>query len=655
MVETRRHKKQKHQKTRKHNKNQITEKNDFYTFINKRWIEHHKYVPDNRGSTNAFVILQNKVDNEMRDILFKKVFKETSPIAQRTRHLFESMSRWNNALVEKHLDYCIFQLNQYRRRGTQEAMYEMFAWFIRSGFSLPFYFYIMVDIKNHKKFIPYIAESGITFQNKEFYFGNSHSAKQQREKYENFLKSFFSRAFLSGSCFKPENIVSVERHLVKFSYNKKQPIEKLYNKYGDSVIKERLHFNFPIFAKLLGFHKTPNKIIIENPKYFENIMQLLNKSWASEEWYEYWVYQILCVLSRYHSELYETSFQFFNSFVKKPPSLVKMAISKVEQIMNTEMNKKYMEYYKNTKEISFVKQLVERISISFRDTLLKNKWLSKKTLDGLLLKLDTMHIIIGSKTKWEPDPDCDFVEDDGFTNFEMYMDWRLREMVRRFSLDVSPLDVQIRGLDQDTFEVNASYNNAKNELIIPNALLQPPFVDLNKSMAYNMANIGTIIGHEMMHAFDEEGCKYNANGEYKNWWLPEDLRKYKKKQNDIINHYETLAKHDKIKIDNKLTLSENLADIGGFLNAEKAFIDYLIETGYTGANYDNELKDFYTFYAKEWRTINKPKFVSFLLKDSHSLAKYRVNSVLSLSPHFHRIFGIENGHKLYSDLSSPLL
>jgi predicted metalloendopeptidase len=116
-----------------------------------------------------------------------------------------------------------------------------------------------------------------------------------------------------------------------------------------------------------------------------------------------------------------------------------------------------------------------------------------------------------------------------------------------------------------------------------------------------------------------------------------------------------MAKRDKIRIDNKLKLSENLADIGGFLNAEKTFIEYLIESGYTGANYDKELKSFYTFYAKEWRTINNPKFVSFLLKDSHSLAKYRVNSVLSFSPHFHRVFGIETGHKLYSDLKIPLL
>jgi putative endopeptidase len=658
MVQTKRYKKQKHQKTIKHHRHQITEKDDFYTFINKKWLNHHKYVPENRSSTNAFVLLQEKVDNEMRDILFKKVFKETTPTtptARRTKHLFESMSHWDNALAEKHLDQCIFQLNQYRREGK---MYEMFAWFMKAGFSLPFHFYIMPDIKNNKKFLPYIEEGGLSFQNKDFYFGHSYSSRENRKKYYAFLKTFFSQAVVSGSCFNPEKVVAIEEKLAKYIYDKKQPVEKLYNKYGETTLKTRFHFDFPKLAKLLGFHRTPKKVVIENTRYFENVMHLLNKSWASEEWYDYWVYQILIVVSRYQSELYETCFKFFNSFtygITKPPSLVKIGISKVEQIMNTEMNKKYLEYYKNTDEIEFTKKIVERIRFSFRDSLLKNNWLSQRTLDRFLLKLDTMQIVVGSKTKWQSDPGCDFVSDDGFANFEMYMAWKMKEMIRTFYLGVPETSVCIRGSDQDAFDVNASYTNTKNELLLPNALLQPPFVDLKKSMAYNMANIGSIIGHEIMHAFDEDGCKYNENGEYENWWLPEDLKKYEAKQREIVKHYELMAKHDKIRIDSKIKLSENLADIGGFLNAEKTFIEYLIESGYTGTNYDRELKSFYTFYAKEWRTINKPKFVSFLLKDSHSLAKYRVNSVLSLSPHFHRVFGIETGHKLYSELKEPLL
>ena len=655
MKTTKRHKTYTNKKTRKI---RITEKNDFYTYINKRWLDHHKYVPENRGSTNSFVLLQNKVNNQMRDILFKKVFKETTPAARRTKKLFESMSRWNDALVEKQLNNCIFQLNQYRKLGTQEAMYKMFAWFTHSGFPMPFNFYIMPDLKLPKKYIPYIQESGLSFQNKDFYFGSSHNAREGREKYMHFLKSFFSRGLPFHYCFNPENIVAIEKMLVKYSYDKKEPLEKFYNKYSETSLKNKFHFDFSDFSALVGFHSVPKKVVIENVKYFKNAMHILNKSWASEEWYDYWLYQILVVFSRYQSELYEISYNYFDVItngITKPPSLTKLGMYKVEQIMNTEMNKKYMEYYKNTKEIEFTKQLIERIKISFRDGLLENKWLSKKTLERLLTKLNTMHIVIGSKPKWHSDPDCEFKEDDGFGNFQSYMEWKWREAIHQFSLGVPNTDVWIRGVDEDTFDVNASYNNSKNELIIPNAILQPPFVDLNKSMAYNMANIGSIIGHEMMHAFDDDGCKFNEKGEYGNWWSLEELKVYKEKQKSIIKHYEIMAKRDKLKMDNKLTLGENLADIGGFLNAEKTFIEYLIETGYTGEKFDQQMRDFYTYYAKEWRTINKPKFVPFLLKDSHSLAKYRVNSVLSLSPHFHRIFGIENGNNLYSAIENPLL
>lgn len=655
MKTTKRHKSHTHKKTRKV---RLTEKNDFYTYVNKRWLDNHKYVPENRSSTNSFVLLQNKVDNEMRDILFKKVFKETTPVACRTKALFESMSRWNDALVEKQLNDSIFQLNQYRKLGTKEAMYKMFAWFIKSGFSLPFNYYIMSDLKSPKKYIPYIQESGISFQNKEFYFDNSRNSREGRDKYTKFLKAFFSQATVSESCFNPENIINVEKILVKYIYNKKEYLEGMYNKYGNTSLKNKFKFDFSEFSALLGFHSIPKKVVIENIKYFKNCMHILNKSWASEEWYDYWIYQILIIFSRYHSKLYEINYNYFNVItngVTKPPSLTKLAIYRVEQIMNTEMNKKYIEYCKNTKEIEFTKKIVERIRISFRDSLLENKWLSKKTLERLLTKLNSMHIVVGSKPRWQEDPDCNFIEDDGFGNFQLFMEWKWREIVRHYSLGVPNSDVWIKGIDQDTFDVNASYNNSKNELILPNAILQPPFVDLNKSMAYNMANIGSIIGHEIMHAFDDDGCKFNEKGEYETWWSLEDIKTYKEKQKEIIKHYEIMAKRDKLKIDNKLTLGENLADIGGFLNAEKTLIEYLIQNGYTGEKFDKQMRDFYTFYAKEWRTINKPKFVTLLLKDSHSLAKYRVNSVLSLSPHFHRIFGIETGHNLYSELREPLL
>jgi putative endopeptidase len=424
-------------------------------------------------------------------------------------------------------------------------------------------------------------------------------------------------------------------------------------------VKRTFHFDFHKFFKLLGFHSIPKTVVIENVKYFEYNADILNKSWASEEWYAFWVYQILIVISKYQSNLNETCFAYFNtvaygSYTMQP--LTKTSVFRLEQIMNTEMNKKYLEYYKNTQEIELTKQLVERIKNSFKEHFLENKWLSQKTKEKALKKLNTMNITVGYKSVWQPDPTCDFKPDDGFGNYELYMNWYLEETIRYFSLGVPKTDVWMRGIDQDTFTVNASYNNNKNNLILPNAILQPPFVNIKKSMAYNLANIGIIIGHEMMHAFDEDGYKFNEKGEYDIWLTESEIKKYKEKQREIIKHYESMSHNDKIKMDPNLTLSENLADIGGFLIAENALIDYLNENKITGAELDTQLKEFYSFYAKEWRTINKPKFAESLINyDTHSFAKNRVNSVLAISPNFHRVFGIEKGHKLYSSMPNPLL
>jgi predicted metalloendopeptidase len=168
-------------------------------------------------------------------------------------------------------------------------------------------------------------------------------------------------------------------------------------------------------------------------------------------------------------------------------------------------------------------------------------------------------------------------------------------------------------------------------------------------MAYNMANIGIIIGHEIMHSFDDDGCKYNEHGSYEDWWAPEDLKKYKVKQNEIMKMYLEMAKKDNIKIDAKMTLGENLADIGGFKNVEQAFMDYLTEKQIFGLEYDKQLKNFYTYFAKEWRSSIRAKFAESRINyDTHSIAKYRVNISLGFSHNFHRVFNIEN--KLNNDI-----
>jgi putative endopeptidase len=341
--------------------------------------------------------------------------------------------------------------------------------------------------------------------------------------------------------------------------------------------------------------------------------------------------------------------------IKTPPKKLLRATAKVQNIMNVTLSKKYLEYYRNEKQKVFCENLIEKMRNKFRERLQKNSWLNKKTIKLAIEKLDKMNMVIGYKNKWEDDPECVFLPNDAWSNYTMYSNWVLNKIVNECGKRTPPNNVWHRTDEMNVYDVNAFYNNLFNELIIPNAFLQEPFVNLDKNIAYNMAYIGTTIGHELTHAFDDHGCKYNGNGLYKNWWLKEDTIEYKKKQKMIIDQYEHVAKKDKVKVQGSLTLGENIADIGGFILAEETLEEILNESCIVGKDQDAYFKEFYYEYAKQWRSVMRKQLLKKALNhDVHSVAKYRVNCVLMRSERFKRIFNITPEDGMWFDNSDTI-
>jgi putative endopeptidase len=167
-------------------------------------------------------------------------------------------------------------------------------------------------------------------------------------------------------------------------------------------------------------------------------------------------------------------------------------------------------------------------------------------------------------------------------------------------------------------------------------------------MAYNLASIGFIIAHEIIHGFDKLGCQFDGDGEMHNWWSKEDSDNYKKLQEEIIEQYETVSKLDNIKLNGDLTLSENIADTSALQIVEDVLEDYLVERDIFGAEQDKHFKELYYNYARQWRTlmtISRMKTLTAL--DGHSLTNYRVNCTLIRSERFRRIFNIQSGDGMY--------
>jgi len=187
------------------------------------------------------------------------------------------------------------------------------------------------------------------------------------------------------------------------------------------------------------------------------------------------------------------------------------------------------------------------------------------------------------------------------------------------------------------YMVNAYYNPVKNEIIFPASILQPPFFDESKSDIYNYANIGSVIGHEIIHGFDDQGSKYDENGTINNWWTKEDYANYDKKVKQIIKIYNDEG------INGKLTAGENIADFGSVILPLYA-LEYRLNRKLT----IDEIKEFYSAYATHWQyLLTRQAADERLLTDPHAFADLRVNVPLKHQELFQKVYEIKQGDKLY--------
>jgi len=642
-----------HNKTKKY-KQKIKLQDDYYSYVNYPWIE-TQTIPKNRTTTNSFILLQNKVDNEMKVVL-NKIIKEKTPDGIRCKNLYESNIIWNDSLVEKQIYFFIQQLNTYLKNSKN--FYEFIVWFMKSGFRAPIDFGLTYDAKHPTRYICTIEPSGLAFNKKDVYFKKDKLNAEYRDSYIKYINKLFFIIFGPNNCYKGVDVLEIEIELSQYArLNEVNHIEDIYNIFTNKELLQKCNFNFKEFCFYLKFKKIPSNVMIPNPQYLIKVMKLLKK-WTTTKWISYWVFQILLSAGRYHSKLFQENFTFFSILmndVKIPISRQKFALHKIEGIMNTTLSKEYLKYYKNEKEKIFCSLLCERIKTIFKKRILINNWLSNETKKHALLKLESINFVIGYKDKWEEDPDCDFIDNDGWGNDIKYIHWVYKKTTDKYDKTIPGKKYWLKNGGISVFNVNAVFNNITNELTIPNAILQRPFVDLNKSISYNLAYLGSIIAHEFVHGFDSEGCKYDKDGIYKNWWNSQDMTSYKKKQNEIIKQYETIAKKDKQEVRGNITLTENIADIAGFSIIEDVLESYLIELNIFGENQYLYFKDLYYYYTRQWRSISKIKAINNLLNsDAHSIAKHRVNGVLMRSWRFKLIFDIQKNNGMYFESNDTI-
>jgi predicted metalloendopeptidase len=621
-------------------------KDNFYYYVNNSWVS-NTFISESDSDKSNFTVVQKKVNNELYKCITQYIFKEKIKVATQCKNLYNSLTNWNDHLVENQIYLFIKQINDFRK--NESNLYPFLKWAIYNGFIMPIDFGVITDLKKSRRQIATIAENGFSFTVKDMYFNKQRDYVRTREYYVKFIQAVFDLFFGNNNTYSAKDVFDIELELATKMYtvNDYEDLSKSYNRYTNKEAKRLCNFDSALFLKEFGMTNV-HYINFINPEYIKHALTMMKKGWTSIKWNSYWVFKLLVSASIYHCKLHKFFFDFFTNKLKgiskeNPRNII--ASVTIANMMNATVSKMYIKHYKNSKEIEFAKDMVSRIIKVFKERLTKNTWLSQPTKEYALNKLEKLVYAIGYKDNYPEDPDCDFLGDDAFGNNMKYVNWVFDRYKREVNKPIPNNSYWFKPEEMNVFDVNAFYSKSKNEFILPNAILQKPFIDLSKNISYNFAYIGFIIAHEIIHGFDVHGSSFDKNGVLQlssmGWWTKEDIENYKLLQDDVKDHYRALAKKDGIEVNTVLTLNENIADISAMALIEDALETYLFEQNIFGEKQNEYFRDLYYNYARQWRTILRPKQLkNRLLLDQHSLSKYRVNCVLMRSKRFNTIFNI---------------
>lgn len=645
--------------------------NDFYSYINERWLKSYneEFSQQYFVQFDDFRLVQDKVYRELLviidnyadkhknskdpfDISFINFYKSTTKQYNKTQffimHANSVLLTIDNFIKENNLWKFLSYINH------NEII----------NYGSPLRWTLNPDDKEPTIFRSYIVGPTLSLTDLNVYFddgSNVEYKKKYKNKYIKYLKQLFAFFFGENNDFNVHDIFDVEVKIANaFACDiiKSKAAEKTYNKLTAKEALEKFGFNWDEYAKELGFKRTPDFFITPDLNYLLCITQLLLKEWNTPKWRTYWIYLYLRMIIRFSKEGGRIYFDFHGNFERGITQPMDFNLYKVIVFgfaFNTFLSNEYIKNYKNDANVDYVKTMAEDLKTVFIRIIKRNKWLQPKTKENALKKLYNFKLQVASPSKLTPDPILDYVYYDLWENLVKISKWRHKEAILlegKHIIDLPALDwgqVPPKFVSTQAYVVNASYTPSKNSIYIPLGYIQKPFVDLDeRGIEYNLAHIGFTLAHEMSHALDDWGSQYDENGKLNNWWTPEDRKKFRKIQEDVVKQYETFAAYDGVKFDAWPSIGEDLADISGITICREYLRDFQLKNEDILPIVDLSFRVFFVYFAFQQRQkISKKALRGQLITNPHPLDKYRCNVPLSRLPTFRTMYNVEKKDKMW--------
>jgi putative endopeptidase len=506
------------------------------------------------------------------------------------------------------------------------------------------------DSKDVTKYIVSIGQGGTTLPDRDYYLKNDARSQKIRTDYTTYIIKLFT---LTGetnvnAMAKAVTVMQLETAMAQAQMSRVEMRDpnKLYNKFSlDGLTAKTPNLNWANILPELGYKVKQDSVIVSNPKFMMFVDSLLTKV-SLDDWKTYLKWGVLKDAAPFLSSAFvDANFAYNQSLSgqkEQTPRWQRMS-GLIDRQLGDLLGQLYVDRYFNQAAKTRMLELVNNLQGTFNSRIKKLDWMSEITKQRAQGKLNAFVKKIGFPDVWKNYDGIIIKRDDFYGNLQRCSQWQYNDNVSRLG---KPVDKTEWGMTPPT--VNAYYSPQKNEIVFPAGILRFPFFDATADDAINYGGIGAVIGHEMTHGFDDQGRQFDADGNLQDWWTKTDADEFKKRADEVVQQYNGYTVLDTLHVNGKLTLGENLADLGGLSIAYEAFKN--TPQGKGNEKIDGFTPDqrFFLNWAQVWRNNTLPETAAQrILTDNHSPGMYRANGPLTNMEAFYQAFDVKFGDKMY--------
>jgi len=625
---------------------------DFYQYACGNWLRHTE-IPADQSRWGSFTELFERNLATLNGILEKASANDPSrnAIDQKIGDFYASCMD-EKAVNDKGFEPLRPELERIAAAKDKPALIDALARTHLLGSNALFNFYSAPDLHNADSVIAYIDQGGLSLPDRDYYIKDDARMVEMRKHLVEYVTQGFTLAGQPAqqAADAAQTVLRIETALAKASMDRtarRDPKNRDHKMTKDAATA--LASNFYL-ERYFGDVNSPgfSDLNVANPDFFKQVNAALEaESLDSLKTYVSW--RLLDNAAPYLSQPFvDAHFKMRQAITgqKEIQARWKRCVTATDRGLGEALGQRYVELTFGAEGKQRMLKMVDALEKSLDADIKDLPWMSEETKKQAKIKLDAIRNKIGYPDTWRDYSSLAIVRGDLLGNYLRANEFESKRDIKKIG---KALDRKEWGMTPPT--VNAYYSAAQNDINFPAGILQPPFFDKQMDDGVNFGAIGLVIGHELTHGFDDQGRKFDAQGNMRDWWTEQDGKEFEKRASCIADEYGNFVSVDDLKLNGRLTLGENTADNGGARISFNALESLIAEepTGKAAQRIDGYTPEqrFFLGFARVWCEQRRPEVArNMVLTDPHSPGKYRVNGTVQNMPEFEKAWGCKAGQAM---------